>query len=162
MPLERILTIGVYGFTGERFFDALVASGCDLFCDLRARRGVRGSEYAFANARRLQQELAARAIKYRHYPALAPTGEIRSLQHQADAAAGVAKRKRDELSPAFVEGYHRLLETVEAQAATAEIAATAIAPLLFCVERLPQACHRSLVAAHLSEGRSIPIQNITP
>jgi len=162
VPLERILTIRVYGFTGERFFEAITAAECDLFCDLRARRGVRGREYTYANATRLQQELAARGIKYRHFPALAPTREIRSLQYQADAAAGVAKRKRDELHPTFIEAYHRLLAAPETREAMAEIAATSRAPLLFCVERLPQACHRSLVAAHLAEGGSIPVKNITP
>lgn len=162
MPLERILTIGVYGFTGERFFETIVAAGCDLFCDLRARRGVRGREYAFANATRLQQELATREIKYRHYQALAPIRDIRSLQYQADAAAGVAKRKRDELHPAFIRAYNLQLAGPEARAAIAEIAASSAAPLLFCVERLPEACHRSLVAAQLAEGGSTPIKNITP
>lgn len=162
MPLERILTIGVYGFTADHFFAALEAADADLFCDLRARRGVRGREYAFANATRLQAELAARDIEYRHYSALAPTREIRNTQYRADAAVGVAKRKRDELDPAFIERYQRLLQTAEAEGAIAEIAAAATAPILFCVERLPQACHRSLVAARLAEGRQIPIKNITP
>lgn len=161
MPLERILTIGVYGFTAERFFDALTNAGCDLFCDLRARRGVRGREYAFANSTRLQQELAARGIGYRHYLALAPTAEIRGQQYVADAAAGVAKRKRDELDPAFVEAYTHLLDSSEAEAAATDIAAAARVPVLFCVERLPQACHRSLVAERLA-GHSTLIENIIP
>jgi uncharacterized protein (DUF488 family) len=161
MPLERILTIGVYGFSVEQFFAALEAATTDLFCDLRARRGVRGREYAFANATRLQRELTAGHIEYRHFPALAPTREIRGVQYQADAAADVAKRKRDQLDPAFVDRYQQLLRTPEAEADLAEIA-TAAAPILFCVERLPQACHRSLVAARLAEGRQISIENITP
>lgn len=161
MPLERILTIGVYGFDASRFFAALEAASPDLFCDLRARRGVRGREYAFANATRLQSELTARQIAYRHFPALAPTREIRSVQYEADATAGVAKRKRDALDPAFIDRYQRLLRTPEAEAAIAEIGAAA-APVLFCVERLPQACHRSLVASRLVEGRQILIENITP
>ena len=162
MPLERILTIGVYGFTSDQFFAALEASATDLFCDLRARRGVRGREYAFANSSRLQGELTARDIEYRHFPALAPTREIRSVQYQADATAGVAKRKRDELDSAFVAQYQQLLRAPEAGTALAEIAAASAAPILFCVERLPQACHRSLVAARLAEGRQISIENITP
>jgi uncharacterized protein (DUF488 family) len=162
MPLERILTIGVYGFTADRFFAALEASTTDLFCDLRARRGVRGGEYAFANSTRLQSELAARNIEYRHFPALAPSREIRGVQYQADATAGVAKRKRDELDAAFVDRYQELLRAPEAETALAEIAALSAAPILFCVERLPEACHRSLVAARLAEGRQISIENIAP
>lgn len=162
MPLERILTIGVYGFTAERFFAALESAETDLFCDLRARRGVRGRDYAFANARRLQNELAAREIPYRHYPALAPTKEIRSVQYEADAASGVAKRQRDELDSGFVEHYGRLLQTPEAETALVDIAVSGSAPILFCVERVPQACHRSLVAERLVEGRQIPLENIMP
>lgn len=162
MPLERILTIGVYGFTADHFFASLEAAGTDLFCDLRARRGVRGREYAFANANRLQNELASLEIEYRHYLALAPTREIRGVQYEADATSGVAKRKREELDAGFIERYERRLGTPEARAAIAEIAASATAPILFCVESLPQACHRSLVASRLAEGRRIRIENITP
>jgi len=35
----------------------------DTFCDIRARRGVRGSEYAFANHQRLAARLAERNIR---------------------------------------------------------------------------------------------------
>ena len=42
-PLE-LLTIGVYGFDPGGFFGALSAAGVDTFCDVRSRRGVRGSE----------------------------------------------------------------------------------------------------------------------
>jgi uncharacterized protein (DUF488 family) len=161
LPLQRILTIGAYGFTADGFFDALLAAGCDFFCDLRARRGLRGHEYAFANSRRLQEALAIREIEYSHYSELAPTAEIRALQKAADTGSGIAKRKRNELSPSFVEAYERLLQVPEAQAALAAIAAKASRPVLFCVERLPQACHRSLVAAHLARGQT-PIENIVP
>src|SRR5581483_10788660 len=150
------------GFTAEQFFAAVEAAAPDFFCDLRARRGVRGREYAFANATRLLSELTARDIEYRHFASLAPSREIRGVQHHADTAAGVAKRKRNELDPAFVDRYRRLLRSPEAETALAEIAAQAVAPILFCVERLPQACHRSLVAARLAEGRQISIEDITP
>lgn len=161
MPLQRILTIGAYGFTADRFFDALLAAGCDVFCDIRARRGLRGAEYAFANSRRLQQALAFHEIEYRHYPELAPTAEIRALQKEADATLGTAKRKRDELAPGFIEAYERLLQAADARVALAAIAGEGSSPALFCVERLPQACHRSLVAARLAGG-STPIENIVP
>ena len=161
MPLQRILTIGAYGFTADRFFDALLAAGCDVFCDLRARRGLRGREYAFANSRNLQAALATREIEYRHYPKLAPTAEIRALQKATDTTSGIAKRKRDELAPAFTEAYERLLQAPDPQASLAAIAGEGSRPALFCVERLPQACHRSLVAVRLAGGH-IPIANIVP
>lgn len=161
MSLQRVATIGVYGFDAGSFFAALVANGVDLFCDLRARRGVRGRECAFANARRLEAKLADLGISYRHFPELAPTKEIRSLQHAADASAGVAKRHRDELSPAFVDAYEQLLGGSAARGALDAIRATASTPVLLCVERLPSACHRSLVAARLASD-DIPVNHILP
>jgi uncharacterized protein (DUF488 family) len=161
VPLQRILTIGAYGFTANRFFAALVAAECDVFCDIRARRGVRGREYAFVNSRRLQEALALREIEYRHYPELAPTPEIRTMQKAADTGSGIAKRKRDELAPRFTKAYEHLLDTPEARGACEAIALVATAPALFCVERLPQACHRSLVAARLGGG-TIPVEDIIP
>jgi hypothetical protein len=59
--MERLFTIGAYGFDADHFFDTLQQANVDLFLDIRRRRGVRGSEYAFANANRLQEELEAQA-----------------------------------------------------------------------------------------------------
>lgn len=161
MAPHRIVTIGVYGFTAETFFDALVAENVDVFCDLRARRGVRGRAYAFANAQRLQAQLATIGIPYEHFPELAPTAAIRSAQHAIDRAAGVAKRERGELDPSFIAGYLSILATPTATAAIERIAARASIPALFCVERLPSACHRSLVAERLASG-SVPVKDIVP
>jgi uncharacterized protein (DUF488 family) len=87
MSFDRVATIGVYGSDADSFFDALVRDGADLFCDVRAGRGVRGREYVFANARRLEEKLAELGIAYRHFPELAPTKEIRSLQYSVRVAA---------------------------------------------------------------------------
>lgn len=43
--LLLVATIGVYGFTEERFFGELTEAGVDLLCDVRRRRGLRGSTY---------------------------------------------------------------------------------------------------------------------
>jgi uncharacterized protein (DUF488 family) len=161
MSMERVVTIGVYGFDADRFFAAVLDAGTDLFCDLRARRGVRGREYAFANARRLVQRLGDLGIGYRHFPELAPTKETRALQHAADDSAGTAKRARAELAAAFVQAYARQLDSQDARAALEVIRETSDAPLLFCVERTPAACHRSLVAARLAGG-TIPIDHVLP
>ena len=42
--MSAIATIGVYGFTAERFVAALRAAGVTLVLDVRQRRGVRDSE----------------------------------------------------------------------------------------------------------------------
>jgi uncharacterized protein (DUF488 family) len=161
MRLRCVVTIGVYGFEAEQFFGSLLDARVDLFCDLRARRGVRGRDYAFANAKRLEGRLAELEIEYAHYPELAPTKEIRSLQYKADASAGVSKRKRDELHPSFVARYKELLDNPAATAGVESIRQRATRPALFCVERSPLACHRSLVAERLAEG-VVPIENLLP
>ena len=82
-----------------------VAPTCALLLDVRQRRGVRGPEYAWANAKRLQAALAEAGIEYRHHPELAPTTELRQLQYAEDDRQGVGKRSRTELAPAYRERY---------------------------------------------------------
>jgi putative nucleic acid modification protein with dual OB domain len=53
----KIVTIGAYGFDKESFFQALLDAKVDTFCDLRMRRGMRGSTYAFVNSSSLQSRL---------------------------------------------------------------------------------------------------------
>ena len=67
----------------------------DLFVDVRQRRGVRGSKYAFLNSTRLQERLGALGIRYLHLKELAPTAEIRAIQKAKDAEDGGGKRVRN-------------------------------------------------------------------
>jgi hypothetical protein len=122
---------------------------------------VRGREYAFANARRLEQRLDELGIPYRHFPELAPTKETRALQYAVDAFTGTAKRDRAELAPAFVQAYERQLESPDAAAALEVIRGASTAPLLFCVERMPAACHRSLAATRLADG-AVVVDHLQP
>lgn len=158
----RILTIGVYGFDRERFFAALHNAGADLFLDLRQRRGLRGAQYAFANATALTHELETRRIAYRYERELAPDNEIRRVQHEADAAAGTTKARRTELAPLFVEAYTAArLEPFDWSSLIAQLNAYR-APVMFCVERRPESCHRSLVAARLARLMDREVVNILP
>src|ERR1700710_3247256 len=103
--MASIATIGVYGFDRESFLQALASAGIDLLLDVRQRRGVRGSEYAWANARRLQAALAEANIGYTHLKELAPTTELRELQYREDARLGEGKRSRTVLAPEYVRLY---------------------------------------------------------
>src|SRR5690349_16876094 len=76
-----IATIGVYGFDAGSFLRRLRDAEVELVLDVRQRRGVRGSEYTWANARRLQEALADAGIFDGHLPELAPTTELRNLQY---------------------------------------------------------------------------------
>jgi uncharacterized protein (DUF488 family) len=89
-----IATIGVYGFDRDGFLGALAGAGVDILVDVRQRRGVRGSEYAWANARRLQAALAEAGVEYVHMKDLAPTTEMRQAQYREDARRGEGKRSR--------------------------------------------------------------------
>ncbi|WP_328741017.1 DUF488 domain-containing protein [Streptomyces erythrochromogenes] len=100
--MRRIATVGVYGLTVADFLDELVAKRVRLLFDLRQRRGVRGHDHAWANAACLQRALAAANIDYRHLKALAPTTELRQLQHREDDRQGVGKRNREALAPEYV------------------------------------------------------------
>src|SRR3954451_14794864 len=130
--------------------------------DVRQRRGVRGSEYAWANAARLQRALADAGVDYRHHRELAPTTELRQLQYAEDARQGVGKRSRARLAPEYVERYTReSLVQLHRGPTVAEMPSAGRAAL-FCVERDPEACHRSLVAARLAEEHGATVLKVRP
>jgi uncharacterized protein (DUF488 family) len=160
---EAILSIGVYGFSEESFFNALKHAGVDCFCDVRARRGLRGSEYAFANAQRLQRHLESLAIRYVHLKKLAPSAAVRDAQRAEDARRGVAKRSRDQLGAAFKAHYRN--ENLAGFSASALLAGDLQGvrrPVFFCVEREPDACHRSLLTDEISRQTGLPVEHIVP
>src|SRR5919108_5716273 len=98
----RVATIGVYGFSWQTFLATLRDADVRQLLDVRQRRGVRGSDYTWANARRLERGLAQAGIEYRHHRELAPTTELRRLQYAEDERLGVGKRERTRLAPAYV------------------------------------------------------------
>lgn len=159
----RIVTLGVYGFDETRFFAALHAAGVDTFCDLRARRGVRGREYAFVNSKRLQTRLAELDIRYFHFKELAPSKALRERQAAADKAERTAKRQRTELSELFITDYREeCLQTFNSRKLIEQVGHGARVVALFCVERAPAACHRSLVAERLKQDLGLEVVHLLP
>jgi uncharacterized protein (DUF488 family) len=160
--VAAIATIGVYGFTLEAFLAMLESAGARRLLDVRQRRGVRGSEYSWANAQRLQAALAEAEIEYSHHKELAPTTELRRLQYAQDAREGVGKRSRVKLAPEYVERYtHEILDQADLDAIVAELPAGGTAAL-FCVERDPEACHRSLIAERLQAEHGLSVEHLRP
>ncbi|MEU6408047.1 DUF488 domain-containing protein [Microbispora sp. NPDC046933] len=155
-------TIGVYGFDVGSYLERLQQAGVSLLLDVRQRRGVRGAEYAWANARRLQEALAGAGIAYEHHLELAPTTELRKLQYAEDDRQGVGKRARREL---FTEYTHRytteILDQVDLEPIVAGLPGRGIAAL-FCVERDAEACHRSLIAQRLTEEYGVTFEHLRP
>ena len=162
-PASRtVATIGVYGWTLESFLEVIHAADVRVVVDVRQRRGVRGSGYAWANATRLQAALAGAEVEYRHHKELAPTTELRQLQYREDARLGVGKRSRVELAPEYRERYTReVLDRVDLGAFVAELP-TAARSTLLCVERDPEACHRSLIAERLAARHGVTIIELRP
>jgi uncharacterized protein (DUF488 family) len=130
--------------------------------DVRQRRGVRGREYAWANAKRLQEALDEAGIAYRHHKELAPTTELRQLQYAEDDRRGAGKRSRIALAPEYVERYEReVLDRVDLGPIVAEMPEDA-ATALFCVERDAAACHRSLIARRMANDFGLAVNDLLP
>lgn len=146
-------TIGVYKSTEKEYFQKLIDNNIDTFCDIRQRRGIRGSEYAFVNSNRLQYKLNELDIKYGHVVDLAPTTEIRELQKEADNKLGELKRDRNKLGNIFTLAYKdRILSKFDFDSfidKLEEVDANKV--VLFCVEEKPEACHRSIVTDKLEK-----------
>jgi uncharacterized protein (DUF488 family) len=154
-------TIGVYGFDGPSFIRTLQEARITLLLDVRQRRGVRGSEYAWANARRLEAALAEAGIGYSHLPELAPTTEMRQLQYREDERRGEGKRSRTELAPEYVRRYtEQVLDRVDLEPIVNWVGSKRAA--LLCVEKDAEACHRSLIAARLQRKFGFEVGHLKP
>jgi uncharacterized protein (DUF488 family) len=161
-PIKSLSTVGVYGFTVEEFLRTLREADVRLLLDVRQRRGVRGPQYAWANAKRLQEALANAGIGYRHHPELAPTTELRQLQYREDDRLGVGKRSREELAPEYRQRYvSEILKRADLADLVAELPDQG-AGALFCVERDPEACHRSLSADQIAAEYGLPVTHLRP
>lgn len=149
----NIFTIGVYNSTEDSYFEKLTKNHIDMFCDIRQRRGVRGSQYRYVNSNYLQAKLRELGIDYMYIKELAPTAEIRQKQKDADKRNNETKKQRTTLGKVFVEEYEsqilshfdmkNLIRTLENAGATNVV--------FFCVEEHASACHRSLVAKEISK-----------
>ena len=158
----QLVTIGVYGFDLQAFLGALKGAGVALLLDVRQRRGVRGAEYAWANSKRLQAALEESGIGYRHVKELAPTTEMRQLQYRADDREGVGKRSRVRLDDEYRNRYEReILAPFDLAELAAELPSNR-ATALMCVERDPEACHRSLIAARLAKEDGAEVTHLRP
>ncbi|HKO27709.1 MAG TPA: DUF488 domain-containing protein [Solirubrobacteraceae bacterium] len=160
--MPTIATIGVYEFDAASFIRALDGAGVTQVVDIRQRRGVRGSEYAWANAQRLQALLAGARIGYEYHPELAPDTEMRQLQYREDDRQGVGKRSRVRLAPEYIRVYtEEILDLAPLEPLVRRLPVHGIGALM-CVEATAQACHRSLVAARLAERFGFEVINLEP
>jgi uncharacterized protein (DUF488 family) len=156
-----IATIGVYGFDGPSFLATLEGAGVGTLVDVRQRRGVRGSEYAWANSQRLQAALEKAGIGYLHMKELAPTTEMRQIQYREDSRRGEGKRSRTALAPEFACLYTETVLDPADLSPLVELASSTL-PALMCVEHDQEACHRSLIAARLQRDHGFDVIELRP
>lgn len=162
VTMIRIFTIGVYGSTEESYFGKLVDNNVDLFCDIRQRRGVRGSQYKYVNSNYLQGKLNSLGIEYKYIKELAPTNEIRQKQKDADKLNGESKKERKVLGDVFKCEYLKcILDKYDVETLASELTIADYKNVVFfCVEEYASACHRSLVARRLSKILDCEIINL--
>jgi len=161
--IKKIFTIGVYGQTEDKFFNNLIKYNIDTFCDVRNRRGMRGTRYKFVNSKYLQKKLNELGIQYFHFKSLSPSKEIRQIQDEVDRKNKTLKSNRIMLSSLFIDLYKancladdNIDKFVDSLMNNAEII------VLFCVEKEPTACHRSLLANALADKYNFVVENIIP
>ena len=160
--MQTVATVGVYGGTLDAFLDALRAAAVTVVYDVRQRRGVRGREYAWANARRLEAALTDAGLAYEHHVHLAPTTELRQLQYREDERVGVGKRSRATLADEYVSRYTtEILDEADLDSLVAGLPQRGSAALL-CVERDADVCHRSLIAARLARDYDVRVVHLRP
>lgn len=156
----ELFSIGGYGYTVDSFVTALLRHDIKLFVDVRQRRGMRGSRYAFLNATALQSTLADAGINYVHLKGLAPTAAIRQMQSAADLVADIGKRQRTSLSHEFRSAYReQILAGVSAGRVMAELGSNKRI-CFFCVEAAADACHRSLICDWLRDELGLSCTHI--
>jgi uncharacterized protein (DUF488 family) len=85
------------------------------------------------------------------------------MQKKHDMELGVRKQHRDVLSESFIAAYEMTcLSTFNPLDFIATLGLDAKAVALFCVERKPTACHRSLVANKLSDVLGVNVRHLEP
>ena len=94
---------------------------------------------------------------WRPAPPPAPSSTRRTKQRTRRNGSGRS------LSPAFIESYRReRLDGFDSAGFLADLGPDARVVVLFCVEREPAACHRSLLAERLTHDLGVKVTHLTP
>lgn len=159
----QVFTIGAYGWDEADFVQVIRDVSPDVFVDVRRRRGLRGREYAWANSTRLQATLADAGVPYVHRLDVAPSDATRHIVARDADAAGIGYRNRTSLSQDYLDAYgHEVLEGFDASEFVASLGDGIETVVLFCVERVPAACHRSLLAERMAGDLGAEVMHIVP
>jgi uncharacterized protein (DUF488 family) len=159
----KVFTIGVYGWDEEDFAQAVRDAAPGVFVDVRRRRGLRGATYAWANSTRLQAALADLGIPYIHRLDVAPSDATRHIVARDAVADGIGYRERTILSQEYLDAYgQEVLARFDAGEFVASLGEDVASIMVFCVERAPAACHRSLLAEQLARQLGAEVVHLLP
>jgi hypothetical protein len=158
----EFFTIGVYHSSEEDFFRKLLQNKINTFCDIRQRRGIRGSKYTFVNSKKLQHKLAELGINYMYVKGLAPGPKIREIQKKIDSKNKRLKKNRQTLDDIFIKEYNnQVLNIFNFDNFIEELNLSGESRIVFfCVEEFSEACHRSLVTKRITEQYKYNIKHI--
>lgn len=159
----KVITIGAYGWTQQDFVQAILNAAPDVFVDVRRRRGLRGSAYAWANSTRLQTMLAHHGIPYVHRLEVAPSDATRHIVARDARSERIGYRDRTSLSHEYLNAYgQEVLDGFDPARFVASLGEELGSIILFCVERAPEACHRSLLADRLARDLGAEVTHVLP
>jgi hypothetical protein len=87
---------------------------------------------------------------------------MRRLQYREDNRQGVGKRSRTRLADEYRRRYEtEILDRTDLADVVRDLPGEGLAALL-CVERDPEACHRSLIASRLADGFGLRVSHLRP
>ncbi|MCA9880395.1 MAG: DUF488 domain-containing protein [Thermomicrobiales bacterium] len=159
----KVFTIGACGWDEDDFVQAVRDAAPDVFVDVRRRRGMRGSAYAWANSQRLQAIMASLGIPYVHRLDVAPSDATRHIVTRDAKAARIGYRDRTSLSQEYLDAYgQEVLQGFNAAEFVEPLGEHIDSIMMFCVERVPAACHRSLLAERLATDLGAEVVHILP
>jgi uncharacterized protein (DUF488 family) len=139
-----LCTIGFGRRSAEATVGLLLEAGVEVVVDVRRRPD--GGLLGYARQRDLPWILSLSGLGYEHRLELAPPDDL------------LARYREDKDWEAYMPEFtSRVLDTPAAEAAMRELAERAEVSALWCIEPLPEHCHRRLVAERM-EQRFGPLQ----
>ena len=160
----RVVTIGVYGFTLETFLAELRdAGGPPPPRRAPAPRRARTPSTRGRIRCGCRRRSPGPASRISHRPELAPTTELRQQQYRRGRPPRHRQRSRVDLAPEYVRALHARDPRPRRSRRRRRRAPRRRAPAaLLCVERDPEACHRSLIVARLADEHGVTVEHLRP
>lgn len=140
----QLFTVGYEGHSPESFVKLLSDHRVDQLVDVRQRAGSRKPGFSKT---RLIEMLSKHGIDYMHFPLLGTPAELRSRYKASEIERGAYLEAYSEYLVGQSEQIGDLVELIRQKRCC-----------LMCVERIPEECHRSILAAELAKHFTGPLK----